>query len=231
MYRQRHAYERINIENASVKNTIQQILLTFLIFSDLLSYLDEIDENSAHTLEAAKKRVQNITELASTNIRIESIPKLDDLLQLTNIELANYVIDLTLRLEDKVSSVTMLKSEVSKLHKIIANNEDDREKLIKQKISAEKTKYEPIIKRHQSFIDQLIADKKELNDKCEHLMSELKTMESRHAHNLQAAEQRHKIEIRRCKEMHEAAEKVKREKWMEAKTSKIKVIFHKKRFS
>lgn len=57
-------------------------------------------------------------------------------------------------------------------------------------------------------------------------MNELKTMESRHSHNIQAAEQRHKIEIRRCKEMHEAAEKGKREKWMEAKTAKIKVNQH-----
>lgn len=94
---------------------------------------------------------------------------------------------------------------------------------MKHKISAERNKYEPIIKRHQSFIDQLIIDKKELNEKCEHLMGELKILESRHNHNLQAVEQRHKIEIRRCKEMHEAAEKVKREKWMETKTNKIKV--------
>lgn len=196
----------------------------YLFFSDLLTYLDEIDQSCISSIDAAKRRVQTITDMASSvsGLRLDVVPKLDDLLQHTNLELANYVIDLSMRLEDKTSSVALLKSEVSKLHQLIANSEQDRDRIVKQKLQAEKNKYEPVIKRHQTFIDQLIADKKELNDKCERLMSELKTAENRHARNIQAAEQRHKVELKRCREIHEASEKTKREKWMELKTNRIK---------
>lgn len=194
-----------------------------LIHRKLLSYLDQIDESSVKTLTAAKERVRHVTELAESHTHLDIIPKLDDLLRHTNVELANYIIALTIRLEEKTSSVDLLRNEMCKSRRAMEEKDEGQERVIKQRLVAEKNKYEPVIRRHQTFIDQLIADKKELNVKCETLMLELKSLENRHAHNVQAAEQRHRIELRRCRDTHEAAEKVKREKWMEAKTAKIKV--------
>ena len=47
--------------------------------------------------------------------------------------------------------------------------------------------------RHQAFIDQLIADKKLINEKCEGLATELRTVERRGKENLKAVETRHSI--------------------------------------
>ena len=70
---------------------------------------------------------------------------------------------------------------------------------------------------------QLIADKKCLADKCESLVLELRKSEEHHVSTLKAVEERHKIELQKAREMHAAAEKLRRERWIDNKTQKIKV--------
>lgn len=55
------------------------------------------------------------------------------------------------------------------------------------------------------------------------MMVEIKAAEERHQRNLKVMEERHLVEIQRVKETHAAAEKLKREKWIDVKTQKIKV--------
>ncbi|CAF1150211.1 unnamed protein product, partial [Brachionus calyciflorus] len=54
-------------------------------------------------------------------------------------------------------------------------HESEREAQLR--IEAQKSDYEATIKRHLSFIDQLIDDKKVLSEKCEKLVKELKDSE------------------------------------------------------
>ena len=48
---------------------------------------------------------------------------------------------------------------------------------MKSKLAMQRTEYEKTIKRHMSFIDSLISEKEELSKKCEHLTSDVKTLE------------------------------------------------------
>ena len=92
----------------------------------------------------------------------------------------------------------------------------------KQRLDAQKHEYEAAIARHQSFIDQLIEDKKSISHKCEALTTELRNNERRNKENVKAMESRHNMEINRVKQINESADRLKRERWMDQKAKKIK---------
>lgn len=73
------------------------------------------------------------------------------------------------------------------------------------------------------YLIQLIADKKSLSEKCESLVLELKKSEEYQTNTLKVVEHRHSVELQRVREMHAAAEKLRRERWIDNKTKQIKV--------
>lgn len=150
---------------------------------------------------------------------------MEDLLTHNNDELSRQVIDLTLRLKEKSSSIKLLQEELSTLREQIMKMTQQSDEIIKLKLKSQKDEFESIVKRHQKFIDQLIADKKSLNQQCEGLLSEMKVQEDRHASNMKALEHKHKVELQKAKDMHVAGEKIRRERWLDSKTQKIKVSF------
>lgn len=141
----------------------------------------------------------------------------------SNLELSNQIIDLNLRLKEKSSAIKLLQDELSSLREQILKMSKQTEDTLKEKLKVQKDEYENVVKRHQKFIDQLIADKKSLNQQCEGLVSEMKLMEERFNSNMRAAEHKHKVELQKLKEMHIAGEKIRRERWIDTKTQKIKV--------
>jgi 5-azacytidine-induced protein 1 len=149
---------------------------------------------------------------------------LEDLVSYTNEELARHVIDLSLKLKEKSSSITLLQTELSSLREQIVNSTKKTDQTVKQKLKTQKDEYEGTIKRHQKFIDQLISDKKSLNQQCESLVAEMKSLEDRYQSNMKALEHKHQVELQKVKEMHAAGEKLRRERWIDSKTQKIKEL-------
>ncbi|KAF2889772.1 hypothetical protein ILUMI_16401, partial [Ignelater luminosus] len=191
---------------------------------DIFSYLDEVDRNCTKSLACAKEKLQSTTQILENNIKLDTIPKLEELLAYTNVELAHQIIDLSLRLKDKSSSIALLQKELSSLRNQITKLTKDTNEIVKQRLKSQKEDYENVVKRHQKFIDQLIADKKTLNQQCEGLLHEMKVLEDRFNSNLKAAEHKHKVELQKVKEMHTAGEKIRRERWIDTKTQKIKEL-------
>lgn len=68
----------------------------------------------------------------------------------------------------------------------------------------------------------MIDDKKVLSEKCEKLVKELKDSDKSYSDRIRNSEERYKIETQKIKDTFEAAEKIRREKWIEEKTKKIK---------
>ncbi|XP_065504056.1 centrosomal protein of 131 kDa isoform X4 [Caloenas nicobarica] len=81
---------------------------------------------------------------------------------------------------------------------------------------------------------QLIDDKKVLSEKCEAVVAELKQVDQKYSKKLTQMQEQHELvwrtlgpfceEIKKLKELMSATEKIRREKWIDEKTKKIKEI-------
>ncbi|MXQ87157.1 hypothetical protein E5288_WYG007636 [Bos mutus] len=100
----------------------------------------------------------------------------------------------------------------------------ETERELGRQLRQQKEHYEATIRRHLSFIDQLIEDKKALGEKCEALVAELKLGDQRRKDREAQLQEQHELEIKKLKELMSATEKVRREKWINEKTRKIKEI-------
>ncbi|KAK5641630.1 hypothetical protein RI129_010177 [Pyrocoelia pectoralis] len=190
--------------------------------NDIFLFLDEVDKNCAKTLSCAKERLTTAAQMLDGGLYLDTIPKLDELLEHSGLELSNYVIQLCLRLKEKSSSVALLQKELSSLREQVTKMSKEASETVRQKLKVQKEDYENAVKRHQKFIDQLISDKRTLNQQCESLVQDMKVLEDKYNSNLKAAEHRHKVELQKMKEMHTAGEKMRRDRWIDSKTQKIK---------
>lgn len=120
--------------------------------------------------------------------------------------------------------MSLLHNELSTLRQQFVTQSKQTEQTIKDKLTKQKDEYEATVRRHQKFIDQLITEKKSLNVKCESLIGEMKTLEERYHSNMKAIEHKHHVDMQKVKEMHAAGEKMRRERWIDSKTQKIKVL-------
>ncbi|KAF5277161.1 hypothetical protein FQR65_LT03867 [Abscondita terminalis] len=191
--------------------------------NDIFLFLDQVEKSSAQSVPVSKEKLHPIAPLES-NLQLDTIPKFEELLEHTNVELSNYVIQLNLRLKEKSSAIAVLQKELSSLREQITKMTKTTSEIIKERLKSQKDDYESAVKRHQKFIDQLISDKKTRNHQYESLVKELKTLEERYKSNMKAVEHKHKVEIQKVKEMHIAGEKIRKERWIDSKTQKIKEL-------
>ncbi|XP_067006805.2 centrosomal protein of 131 kDa [Anabrus simplex] len=186
---------------------------------DLHNYLDEVNKSSENALKESKVLLQAVNSRKENSTHIVNF---EDLLIMSSVDLAHEVFTLKLQLEEKSNALTLLQDTLNQQRELSAKNSRQADREMKNRLKQQKEEYEATISRHQKFIDQLIADKKNLSEKCEAVIRELKGNEERHAFNLKASEERHKIELQRAKETFAAAEKLRRERWIDSKTKKIK---------
>ena len=57
---------------------------------------------------------------------------------------------------------------------------------MKKRLDVQKEEYEETIKRHLGFIDQLIDDKKNLSERCEQLVKELKQVDKKYSDKIRS---------------------------------------------
>ncbi|XP_014244314.1 centrosomal protein of 131 kDa [Cimex lectularius] len=177
---------------------------------DILTFLDELDRSDSrnefhHTAPPVQEAKNDSPPYEPPKPAIPiGTGRMAQLMALDSAELAKRVMAMTLELEERES---ILHSTTERLKEI-------EEKQAKNKLDSDAT-----VKRHQKFIDQLLTEKRLLADQCASLVKE---MEGKHSKALQAIDERHNIELKKLQEKMLAAEKIRREKWLEEKTKKIK---------
>lgn len=136
------------------------------------------------------------------------------------------------------SQLFNLKAELDDAHKTIDSlrktieNEKVRNKELEimheereeKRLRDQKEELEAVIQRHLTFIDQLVADKKELNDQVEKLVQELKELETKHSSQITELRDKFQRELKENKDAWVAAEKQRKEKWIHDKTAEIKEV-------
>lgn len=68
----------------------------------------------------------------------------------------------------------------------------------------------------------MIDDKKSLSEKCEKMIKQLTDVEKTYSEKFKTADSKYNFEMQKLKDTFEAAEKIRRERWIEEKTKKIK---------
>ncbi|CAF3411768.1 unnamed protein product [Rotaria socialis] len=126
--------------------------------------------------------------------------------------------------EEKQRQSTIVQPRMNQQHEPSFHLRNNLEQDFDFDFQRQKDEYESIIQRHLKFIDQLIDDKKKLSHRCELLLYELKTIDKKYNSRIRSIEESHCGELQKLKDVHEAAEKLRRERWIEEKTKKIKEL-------
>ncbi|XP_078257511.1 centrosomal protein of 131 kDa isoform X2 [Rhinoraja longicauda] len=139
-------------------------------------------------------------------------------------EVTSSMIRLKLECEEKKRTVAMLQAALMQQRELTVRHMKETEKEMSQRLRVQKDQYESTIQRHLAFIDQLIDDKKVLSEKCESVVNDLKQVDQKYMKKIQQVQEQHDVEIKKLKELMSATEKIRREKWIDEKTKKIKEI-------
>ncbi|MFT7802485.1 centrosomal protein of 131 kDa isoform X2, partial [Arapaima gigas] len=142
----------------------------------------------------------------------------------TAAEVTSSMMRMKLELEEKKRTVNMLQTALAQQRELTVRHVKETEKELNRTFQLQKEQYEATIQRHLAFIDQLIDDKKALSNRCEGMVGELKQVDQKYTKKITQMQEQHDMEIKKLKELMSATEKVRREKWINEKTKKIKEI-------
>ncbi|XP_063708686.1 centrosomal protein of 131 kDa [Culicoides brevitarsis] len=194
--------------------------------SEILHYLDEVDTKCEKTLQNIRKtsngritgddatsEMEFIFEPDST----DDIPKVSELLMLTNHQLCRKIVNLSLRVNELNNAIQLSKEHVSNVRAEKMKTVRLEKQNTQKRLNEQKKHYEDIVQRHQTFIEQLLKDKANL---CEKVNAATRRLDSQN----QAWEHKLKTEIERAKETVMAGEKLRRERWVRDNTKKIKEL-------
>ncbi|KAM3592195.1 uncharacterized protein V6R79_014370 [Siganus canaliculatus] len=193
-------------------------LLSEAKLQSIMSFLDEMEKSE-------QERPRSVTS-GSHREAVLSEEELAGVEQAsaTAAEVSGSMMRLKLELEEKKRTVNMLQAALAQQRELTVRHVKETEKELSRNFQLQKDQYEATIQRHLTFIDQLINDKKALSERCEGVVGELKQVDQKYTKKIAHMQEQHEMEIKKLKELMSATEKIRREKWIDEKTKKIKEI-------
>ncbi|XP_030064441.1 centrosomal protein of 131 kDa isoform X2 [Microcaecilia unicolor] len=192
-------------------------LLSEAKLQSIMSFLDEMEKSE-----------QERPRSATSTTRREGLLSEEELVQLQQAsavatEVTSSVLRLRMELQEKQRAINLLQTALAQQRELTVRHVKETEKELSRQWKHQQEEYEATIQRHLSFIDQLIDDKKLLSEKCESVVAELKQVDQKYTKKISQMQEQHEL-IKKLKELMSATEKVRREKWIDEKTKKIKEI-------
>uniref|UniRef100_A0A8C2WYT0 Centrosomal protein 131 n=1 Tax=Cyclopterus lumpus TaxID=8103 RepID=A0A8C2WYT0_CYCLU len=203
-------------------------LLSEAKLQSIMSFLDEMEKSEQErprSVTSGSHREAVLSEEELVGVEQASA---------TAAEVTGSMMRIKLELEEKKRAVNMLQAALGQQRELTARHVKETEKELSRSFQLQKEQYEATIQRHLTFIDQLINDKKLLAERCEGVVGELKTVDQKYTKRIAQMQEQHDMvwqilgplceEIKKLKELMSATEKIRREKWIDEKTKKIKEI-------
>ncbi|KAK9965829.1 hypothetical protein ABG768_004895 [Culter alburnus] len=193
-------------------------LLSEAKLQSIMSFLDEMEKSE-------QERPRSVTSGSHREVMLsEEDLAVVEQASATAAEVTGSMMRLKLELDEKKRTVNMLQTALAQQRELTIRHVKETEKELNHTFQLQKQQYEATIQRHLTFIDQLIDDKKALSEKCEEVVGELKQVDQKYTKKIAQMQEQHELEIKKLKELMSATEKIRREKWIDEKTKKIKEI-------
>ncbi|XP_030817809.1 centrosomal protein of 131 kDa isoform X3 [Camarhynchus parvulus] len=203
-------------------------LLSEAKLQSIISFLDEMEKSEQERPRSAASATQRESFLLEEELaHVEQVSAVAT-------EVTSSMMRLKLEVEEKKRAISLLQTALTQQRELTDRHIKQTEKELSQQLRLQREQYEAAIQRHLAFIDQLLDDKKVLSEKCEAVVAELKQVDHKYGQKINQMQEQHELvwrtlgpfceEIKKLKELMSATEKVRREKWIEEKTKKIKEI-------
>ncbi|XP_062330170.1 centrosomal protein of 131 kDa isoform X2 [Osmerus eperlanus] len=198
-------------------------LLSEAKLQSIMSFLDEMEKSEQErprSITSGSHREVLLSEEEQVGVELAGV----ELASATAAEVTSSMMRLKLELDEKRRTVNMLQTALAQQRELTVRHVKETEKELHRSFQQQKDQYEATIQRHLAFIDQLIDDKKALSESCEGVVTELKQVDQKYTKKIAQMQEQHEMEIQKLKELMRATEQVRREKWIDEKTKKIKEI-------
>ncbi|NXU21077.1 CP131 protein, partial [Pardalotus punctatus] len=193
-------------------------LLSEAKLQSIISFLDEMEKSEQERPRSAASATQREGFLLEEELaHVEQVSAVAT-------EVTSSMMRLKLEVEEKKRAISLLQTALTQQRELTDRHVKQTEKELSHQLRLQREQYEAAIQRHLAFIDQLLNDKKVLSEKCEAVVAELKQVDHKYGQKISQMQEQHELEIKKLKELMSATEKVRREKWIEEKTKKIKEI-------
>ncbi|NXR80281.1 CP131 protein, partial [Pycnonotus jocosus] len=193
-------------------------LLSEAKLQSIISFLDEMERSEQERPRSAASATQREGFLLEEELaHVEQVSAVAT-------EVTSSMMRLKLEVEEKKRAISLLQTALTQQRELTDRHIKQTEKELSHQLRLQREQYEAAIQRHLAFIDQLLDDKKVLSEKCEAVVAELKQVDHKYGQKITQMQEQHELEIKKLKELMSATEKVRREKWIEEKTKKIKEI-------
>ncbi|XP_054832992.1 centrosomal protein of 131 kDa isoform X2 [Eublepharis macularius] len=220
--------ERFGKLNCSPGVPEEGTLLSEAKLQSIISFLDEMEKSEQERPRSAASASQREGLLSE-----EELAHLEQASAVAT-EVTSSIMRLKLEVEEKKRAITLLQTALAQQRELTVRHVKETEKELSHQLALQREHYEAAIQRHLAFIDQLIDDKKVLSEKCEAVVTELKQVDQKYTKKIAQMQEQHELvwrtlgplceEIKKLKELMSATEKIRREKWIDEKTKKIKEI-------
>ncbi|XP_027759929.1 centrosomal protein of 131 kDa isoform X3 [Empidonax traillii] len=193
-------------------------LLSEAKLQSIISFLDEMERSEQERPRSAASATQRESFLLEEELaHVEQVSAVAT-------EVTSSMMRLKLEVEEKKRAISLLQTALTQQRELTDRHVKQTEQELSHQLKLQREQYEAAIQRHLAFIDQLLDDKKVLSEKCEAVVVELKQVDQKYSQKISQMQEQHELEIKKLKELMSATEKVRREKWIEEKTKKIKEI-------
>ena len=184
------------------------------VLSEILNFLDDANKNSPVNCHSAAINSETESNMGSGGgggggggvagggggggYGLDTIGKLHGM---SMTQLTEECLGMQILVQDKDAKLEAMERSLQHHRELLSRSTKTSQRELNLRLKAQKEEYEATIKRHVSFIRQLVEEKKSLADKCESLAVEMRHQTGRYESERRVNEERHASEIKRLRQV------------------------------